>query len=188
VMGIGFLAYLTFLFTMQIPWAFRGDIDHMDSLKALPVAPLALATGELAGGAMVLAAIQLVLLAGLLVAGASPAIILVAAAFVVPFDVLMLAMNNVLFLIYPVRIAPSTSADFQLFGRVMLFMLLDFLILIPTLGIPAGAGGIAFFVSGSYWPACAVTSWFVLVAELPLMLILLAWTFQRFDPSTETPA
>jgi len=188
VMGISFLAYLTFIFTMQLPWAFRGDIDHIDFLKTLPVAPLALATGELAGGVVVLAAIQLVLLAALLATGANPTIVLVAAAFVVPFDVLMLAMNNLLFLIYPVRIAPATSADFQLFGRLMLFMLLDFLILIPTLGIPAAVGAIAFFVSGSSWPAFAVTSWLALVAELPLMLILLAWTFERFDPSTETPA
>ena len=27
----------------EVPWAFRGDIDHMDCLKSLPVAPLALA-------------------------------------------------------------------------------------------------------------------------------------------------
>ena len=39
--ALGFIAYLTFLFAMQLPWAFRGDIDHMDSLKSLPVAPLA---------------------------------------------------------------------------------------------------------------------------------------------------
>ncbi len=38
-MGIGFMAYLTFIFSMQLPWAFRGDIDHMDFLKSLPVAP-----------------------------------------------------------------------------------------------------------------------------------------------------
>ena len=63
-MGVGFMAYLTFIFSMQLPWAFRGDIDHMDCLKSLPVAPLALAVGELAGGVMVLAAIQLVLLVG----------------------------------------------------------------------------------------------------------------------------
>jgi len=187
-MGIAFLAYLTFLFTMQVPWAFRGDIDHIDFLKTLPIAPVALATGELAGGVVVLVAIQLVLLACQLATGANPTIVLAAAAFIVPFDVLMLAMNNLLFLIYPVRIAPGTSADFQLFGRLMLFMLLDFLILIPTLGIPAAIGAIAFFVSGLYWPAFAVTSWLVLVAELPLLLILLSWTFQRFDPSTETPA
>src|SRR5262249_17362657 len=56
---IGVLAYLTYLFAMQLPWAFRGDIDYMDWLKSLPVQPLALVLGELIGGAAVLTAIQL---------------------------------------------------------------------------------------------------------------------------------
>ena len=53
-------------------------------------------------------------------------------------------MNNLLFLIYPVRMVQTNSADFQLMGRLMLLMLLQFLILIPSLGIPAAVGGIAF--------------------------------------------
>ena len=102
-MGIGFLVYLTFIFAMQLPWAFRGDIDHMDCLKSLPVSPLALVAGELAGGVALLATIQLVLLAILLATGTSPLLMLTAAAFLLPFDVLMLAVSNLLFLIYPVR-------------------------------------------------------------------------------------
>jgi hypothetical protein len=187
-MGAGFLAYLTFIFTMQLPWAFRGDIDLIDFLKTLPVAPLALATGELAGGVLLLAAIQLVLLAALLVAGSNPAIVLAAAVFVVPVDTLILATNNLVFLIYPVRPPASASAELQLAGRAMLFMLLAFLILIPTLGVPAASGGIAYFVSGYSWSALTVTAWLALVAELPILLLLLSWAFERFDPSTETPA
>jgi Putative ABC exporter len=187
-MGVGFIAYLTFIFAMQLPWAFRGDIDHIDSLKTLPVAPLALAAGELAGGVMVLAAIQLVVLAALLVAKGSPTVILTATAFIVPFDIVMLGVSNMLFLIYPVRLVQSNSADFQLMGRMMLLMLLQFLILIPSLGIPATIGAIVFWVSGSSWPAFAATSWLLLVAELPLILMLLAAVFVRFDPSTEKPA
>jgi hypothetical protein len=188
VMGIALLAYMTLMVTMQLPWAFRGDLDHIDFLKTLPVAPLALATGELAGGVLLLALIQLIILAGLMAAGANPAIVLVAAAFAVPIDVLMLAMNNVLFLIYPVRWGQGGSVDFQLMGRAMLFVLLDFLMLIPALGIPAAIGGIVCAVTGFYFPAFAVTSWVALAAELPVWLLLLAWTFQRFDPSTDTPA
>ena len=187
-MGLGFIAYLTFLFAMQLPWAFRGDIDHMDSLKTLPVAPLALAAGELAGGVLVLAAIQFVVLAALLAAKGNPAVIVTAAAFLVPFDVLMLGVSNLLFLIYPVRMVQTNAADFQLMGRMMLLMLLQFLILIPGLGIPAAIGGIVFWLSGFSWPAFAATSWLLLLAELPLVLIVLAWVFERFDPSTEMPA
>jgi hypothetical protein len=187
-MGVGFIFYLTFIFAMQLPWAFRGDIDHMDSLKALPVPPLALATGELAGGVVVLATIQFVVLAALLAANGSPAVIITAAAFLIPFDVLMLGVSNMLFLIYPVRLVQTGAPDFQLMGRMMLLMLLQLLILIPALGIPAAFGGLAFWLSGLWWPAFAATSWLLLLAELPVVLILLTGVFQRFDPSTESPA
>ena len=183
-MGIGFLAYLTFIFSMQLPWAFRGDIVHMDCLKSLPIAPLAVALGELTGGVMLLAMIQLVLLAGLLAAGGNPVVILIVMTFLVPFDLLILAMSNTVFLIYPVRPTPGTSADFQLVGRMMLFMLLQFLLLIPALGIPFGFAGLAYVLSGFSAPVFAVTGWILLTAEVPLWLFLLASMFVKFDPGT----
>ena len=67
----------------------------------------------------------------------------------------------------------TSAADFQLMGRMMLLMLLQFLILIPGLGIPAAVGGLVFWLSGYWWPAFAATSWLLLVAELPLVLIVL---------------
>jgi hypothetical protein len=172
---------------MQLPWGFRGDIVHMDCLKSLPVAPLAMAVGELTGGVVLLSAIQFVILIGLLGAGGSPALILTAMAFLIPFDVLLLAMSNTLFLIYPVRFSQGTAADFQMVGRTMLFMLMQILILIPCLGIPAGFGALAYVVSGFHFPVFAVTAWFLLAAEVPLWLFLLASMFVRFDPGTETP-
>ena len=187
-MGIGILVDLSFIFAMQLPWAFRGDIDHMDCLKSLPVSPLALVAGELAGGLILLATIQVVMMAALLATGTSPLLTSATAAFLLPFDLLMLTASNLVFLIYPVRMMPGTSADFQFVGRMMLFMLLQMLILLPSLGIPAGFGAIAFWISGFSWPAFAVTAWLVLVAELLPLLMLLAWTFIRFDPSTQTPA
>src|SRR5262249_42714950 len=59
-MGIGMTAYLTFLFSMQLPWAFRGDLDHLDFLKTLPLHPMVLTLGELAGGTILLSLLQLV--------------------------------------------------------------------------------------------------------------------------------
>ncbi len=187
LVGVSFMAYLTFIFCMQLPWAFRGDIVHMDCLKSLPVAPLAVAIGELAGGLALLAGIQLVILIGLLGAGGNPALILTVVAFLIPFDLLLLAMSNTLFLIYPVRFTPGTAADFQMIGRTMLFMLLQVVILVPSLGIPAGFAGVAYWLSGFSLPVFAVTAWVLLAAEVPLWLFLLASMFVRFDPGTETP-
>ncbi len=61
------------------------------------------------------------------------------------------------------------------------------LILVPGLGIPVGLGGLAFLMTDLLWPA-ALTAWLVLAAELSPLVMLVAWAFQRFDPSTETPA
>jgi hypothetical protein len=186
--GLALIPYLTIIFSMQLPWAFRGDIDHMDVLKPLPVAPLALAAGELTGGVALLAAVQFVVLFSLWAATGNSIMIATGAAFLVPFDILMLAVSNILFLLYPVRIVQTNSLDFQSMGRAMLFMVLQFLIVLASLAIPGAVGAIAFWLCDEYWPAFAATSWLALVAELPMVLILLAWVFQRFDPSTDTPS
>ncbi len=188
VLGIALLAYVTFLLTLQVPWAFRGDIDHMDCLKSLPVASLPLAVGELAGGVIILAGIQFLVLAGLVLAQGHLVVNLVGFAFLLLFDVLMLALSNTLFLIYPVRAVPGVSTDFQFLGRFMLFAMLQMLIVLPCLGIPAAIGGLAYALSGFSVPVFLATSWFVLAAELPLFLVALASRFDQFDPSLHVPA
>src|SRR4029077_14127521 len=129
-----------------------------------------------------LAMIQLVLSMGLLAAGGNPSLILTVMTFLVPFALLLLAMSNTLFLIYPVRFAPGTSADFQVVGRMMLFMLLQFLMLIPALGIPLGFAGLAYVLCGFNAPVFAVTAWVLLAAEVPLWLFLLASLLVRVAP------
>jgi hypothetical protein len=187
--GIGMVFYLTFIFTMQLPWAFRGDIDHIDLLKTLPLRPGVVAAGELAGGVLFLSAIQLLLFAALAVAApASWALTLVAAAFSLPFNSLMMAVNNLLFLLYPVRMPAGGTSDFQVMGRVSLFMFLQFLIMIPMVGIPAAVGGVAYFLAGYSMWAFGLTAWIVLSVELLPLVVAVAWAFERFDVSTQTPA
>jgi hypothetical protein len=181
--GMGILSYATFFWAMA-PWAFCGDLDRLDFLKTLPVRPLALTVGELAGGVLVLVTFQLLVLAFL--AAAAPAharMFLAAAAFTAPVDTLLLATNNLIFLIYPVGLASSTGLDFALLGRAILSFLMRLFILVPGLGIPAGLGGIAYLLTNS-WTAFILTAWLVLAAELLPVILLVAWAFQRFDPST----
>jgi hypothetical protein len=188
-MGIGMVFYLTFIFTMQLPWAFRGDIDHIDFLKTLPLPAGVVAAGELAGGVLLLTAIQVILFAALTaMAPTSWPLLLAAAAFSLPFNGLLMAINNLLFLFYPVRMPAGGTFDFQMMGRASLFMFLQFVLLVPLLGLPAALGGIAYFLAGySRW-AFAVTTWLVLAAELLPLVLAVAWAFERFDVSTQTPA
>ncbi len=185
--GLSFVSYTTFLFSMQLPFAFRGDIDHIDYLKTLPVRRLALAGGQLTGGVVVLAAVQIIVLAAVIIGKGDPRIVMTGGAFLLPLDVIMLGVSNFLFLLYPVRMGPSNSADFQLMARLMLLMLLQFLILILCVGIPAALGAIVFFASNLGLTASAVTAWLALVAELPFVVLAVSWAFERFDPSVDTP-
>ena len=188
-LSIALIFYLTFIFSMQLPWAFRGDLDHIDFLKTLPVRPAIVAAGELAGGVLLLTVIQLAILG--LITALDPSgwpIMLAGAAFCVPVNALLMSLNNGLFLIYPVRMPVGTTFDFQMMGKTMLFMFLQLLLLIPLLGIPAALGALAYVLSGFSWPAFAVAAWVALVVELLPLLFGVAWAFQRFDISTETPA
>src|SRR5262249_4454865 len=104
------------------------------------------------------------------------------------FNGLMLGVNNLLFLLYPVRHPAGTTFDFQMFGKLMLFFFLQIVLLLPLLGIPAALGGAAYFLAGDSWAAFFLTTWVMLAAELMPIVLAVAWAFQRFDVSTQTPA
>jgi hypothetical protein len=186
--GIGLVSYFTFLFAMQAPWAFRGDIDRMDWLKMLPARSMAIATGELIGGVLILASVQLIVFVATAAIAPSAINLAVAAAlFCVPVNTVLLASNNFLFLLYPVRSSIGTSFDLQTFGRMTLSFLFQMLLLLPALGFPALFGAVACIAFDWSLLAFLVATWLVLVAELPLLMMGVAWAFERFDPSLHTP-
>ena len=59
---IGGLAYQSLLASIQLPTGFRGDIDRIDWLKSLPLHPAAIVGGQVSGGALLLSAMQAILL------------------------------------------------------------------------------------------------------------------------------
>ena len=111
----------------------------------------------------------------------------VAAAFSLPFNGLMLATNNLLFLIYPVRQPAGTTFDFQMFGKTTLFFALQFVLLVPMIGIPGGLAAAAYLLSGYSTIAFAATAWILMVIELVPTVLAVAWAFHRFDVSTQIP-
>lgn len=187
MIGMTLLTYLPLVFSMNLPWAFRGDIDHMDALKTLPVRPMALVAGELGGGVLILTAIQLAVFVVILAATGRLALVVAGASFLVPYDAMLFGVSNALFLLYPIRPLHSGAPDFAQMGRSMFQFVLQGLILLPCLGVPAAIGALVYFLSGLPWPVAALAAWIALAAELPVLLWVLAQLFERFDPSIETP-
>lgn len=73
-------------------------------------------------------------------------------------------------------------------GRALLSFLIQFLILLPVLGIAAGLAGVAYLASGFSWPVMIASAFLALLLELVPMTMLVAWAFDRYDPSIDTPA
>jgi hypothetical protein len=188
VMVIGIIAYATFLFGTMIAASFRGDLHHIEVLKTLPVRPLALTVGELGGCVAVVSGLQTAFMAMYgITAQTGGRLLLVAAILAPPANWLLHANGSLFLLIFPVPTTPGASNDLQVAGRRILSLLLQIIVQVPLLGIPAILAAGAYYASGLSLPAMVATAFVVLVVEAVPMTMLTAWAFDRYDPATDAP-
>ena len=182
-MIIGIAAYVTFLFSAQAPFGFRGDYERMDLLKSLPIRPVAMACGQTLVVAMILTLLQwLVFAATAIFVPAAAAELLVAGLFALPFNWILFGTENFLFLLYPSPLVATGSEGFLKMGRVMLFMLAKLLVLGACGAVAAIPAAIVYLVTESILAACLV-AWLALLFPALGILLLVAWAFHRYDVS-----
>ncbi len=180
------LAYQSLLASMQLPAGFRGDMDRMDWLKSLPIHPAAVALAQIGGPALLLSLVQAILLvaAWSLCGGAFP-IYATGLVFLLPVNLLLFGVENLIFLIFPMRMSSATAGDFQFMGKYMLLAMLKMLLLVVGLAI-ASAGAIVYLIVPQLW--LAVGCCFVLLLLIDSLVVLLATkAFLGFDVSLDTP-
>jgi hypothetical protein len=184
---LGTVLWFTVLFTPLMPFDFRGDVDRMALLKTLPVPAWRLAVGQLLAPVLVMSALHVLTFVGL--AAAFPGTrgwVPVGLAYVLPFNFLLFALENLLFLLFPFRLLHNSPGDFQALGRNVLFLFAKGFALAVVGMLSAVLGVIAYLISGSVlvgvlvpWPAVALAA----AALVPLV----ALAFARFDVSRDTP-
>jgi hypothetical protein len=166
---------------------FRGDVDRIDVLKTLPIAPWRIVLGQLAASVLLLGLIQLAGLAGIQVLWGGMENVLLGAVFLCwPANFLTLGIDNLLFLWFPTRQVVATPGDFQMMGRQMVLMLTKFLALGTAFGTAALAGLPVGFLTGSVLAGVAAAS-VVLVGCAGGLVPLLALAFEQFDVARDTP-
>ena len=176
-----------FLVPQMIRFDFRGEMDRIETLKALPIAPHAIVIGEMLTPIVLATIAELLIVAviALVVRIATPWIGLVA-LFVLPLNLLVFGLENLVFLLFPYRMPAGGGLDVQIMGRQMLIMFLKVCGLALLAGLAAGIGGIGYFVADSR-RAFVVGAWiaatFLGLACVPVV----GWAYRRFDPSTDTP-
>jgi hypothetical protein len=136
---VGFvLIWLTILLAGTFRFDFRADLDHIDTLKTLPLSSVAIAAGQLAVPVGLLGTLQVVTLSVLGVAGALEPGAAVAACLGAPLATfLWLATDNFVFLLAPSR-APAGAIDFQAVGRQAVLMLVKLALFLLAGGAAVG--------------------------------------------------
>jgi hypothetical protein len=186
---LGTAAWMNVVFISMLKFDFRDELDRLDLLRSLPIHPIAVAAAELVAPVLMLTIMQAMLLIAVAISfRGAQTFLLWAAAFAIPFNVLLAAVENLLFLMFPLRAVGLIAGDMQLFGRQMVVGLCKFLLLIVALALCAAVGTIGYILGNKSWPAFGAVMWMALVLVALGTIPLLARAYARFDPSVDTPA
>lgn len=186
---VGLLAWFTVLLSGLLKFDFRGELDFMDGLKALPLRPWAMALGQVIVPTLILTAAHVLFLTSIAAIMHRHTDELLAAAFVAfPFNALLMTTENLIFLLFPTRPAAASPGDFQVLGRQAIQLVMKAVAVITGCIVAFGiAGAVAMLVGGSL-PLLTFVAAAILAGESVGLLPLIAWAYTRFDPSVDTPA
>ena len=185
----GLLAWITFVFAASMRFDFRGDLDHLPWLKMLPIHPLAITLGEMSGAVLILTGIHIIALFSFsFLIGSLGSIFWTAIFCSIPFNVLLIGVQNLVFLLFPTRLVAATPGDLQQFGRQMAIFFLTFILVIACIGVSAGLGWLSYWFFNNSQTAFSLVFTFFLYLTSIMIVPFVVWAFERFDVSLDTPA
>jgi hypothetical protein len=181
--------WLTLFTTNLLRFDFRGDLEQIDTLKALPLAPWTIVLGEVAAPVTILSMLHFLLLLGLVIVQPNHGMTAAAVAIVViPLNLLFSLIENLIFLLFPVREMTVSPGDLQGTGRRMIVLVLKLMGVIVVGGIATAVAAVVYALADhSLLLACASAAVVLLGADAALVPVL-GMAFARFDPSVDTPA
>lgn len=186
LLGVG--VYFPVLLGTQVPFDFRRDLDRMALLRSLPLAPSAVAVGQVFPSVVAAVGVQLatVGVVAALTGTLEPGWLLAFAVCVGPFTWAVVATENALFLLMPYRVSSRGESNMGFVGKAMLAMVLKAVILGALGGVAVLAAWGAQALTGS--AAVAVGAGVVVlgVGCIPLTWIL-GQVFVAFDISRDLP-
>lgn len=180
--------WVALFITALVPYDFRGDLDRMVVLKGLPIAPWRMVIGQLLTPVLLIAFLQGVVLTCLFFLIADSAHLVIAGAiFLLPFNFLLFGVENLLFLLFPVRLVGANPGDFQTVGKNVLFLLAR----VMSLGLVCASAGFAAFAT--FWLThsqilAGGMAWSIVVVADVCLVPLIGIAFTAFDVTRDVPA
>jgi len=190
------LAFYTFLLLpTALRFDFRRDLDRLATLKGLPVSPTATVLGQVLAPVLIATVFQCGVLAFAIIARSLPPHLLLAAMVVmVPINVLVFALDNLIYLLYPYRIQQE---GLEIFLRTMLTFTGKGLLFALGLAAMSGwafaadavTGAISQFSGGSVPANIVFASGIIAGPTLcaALALVCLCRAYRRLDPIEDVP-
>lgn len=140
----------TFYLCSGLRYDFREELERMDVIKAWPLAPWRLFAAMLLPEATLIALLVAAALTAYgLTSGGIGTATLAVGAFVPPFVWTWLALDNAIFLLWPVRFVPGQEGALQNMGRAAVVVLVRLVVLgaLGGLGVAIGVG-VSMLVAG----------------------------------------
>jgi hypothetical protein len=183
----GVIMWASIMLANSLRLDFRGDVDLIDAIKALPLSPMTVCAGELVAPSILMTMFHLAVVGMAMIAlPEDKSLLIAAAAIVLPANFVLFAVENLAFLIFPTRFASAGPGDLQGSGRMVLVMFLKMIAFSIAVGIAAGGAAIVYVLTHSY-AATVASICSLLVAELVALILLMATAYVRFDPHIHTP-
>jgi hypothetical protein len=175
-------------FVMTTGFDFRAELDQMEVLKGLPLSAVSIVLSEmlpLVAVGTLLNLVHLILL-GLLFYG--PRMELLEASLVVPSVLLLLvAFENLAFLLFPLRIKPAKASGFGEANRTLALLILKMSVFTCFVVLFAGAGWYLRMNGITSNTLFFLTSFVSVTIAGVLMCCGVVAAFQRFDVATDIP-
>ena len=188
--GLAFYSFL--LLPSSMPFDLRRDLKRMTVLKSLPISPLKIVLGQITAPFLLTTFFQFAtLLVTICISPFHPVYLLVSMSILVPFNLFIFGLENLLILWYPYRL---NQEGIQVFIRSILSFTAK------GLFFAVAAAGILTWAFVAKWsaeilmpdsPRAAMALLFSVGGFLGVMLVastvigLLTHSFKRFDPSCD---
>jgi hypothetical protein len=161
---------------------FRGDLSRMETYKTLPIPPWRICMGQLVVQVLLSYIIVLTMIVSLLLfedsLGAPVALAL--AAFALPLTLLIYAVENTIFLLFPAKLVPMGRADFEFLGRSLIEFIMKTVVILIAVSLAIGIGVFTLMTLGSTLVLSGLASWLSLTLIAGLATIVMQYAFRRF--------
>ncbi|HWE36973.1 MAG TPA: putative ABC exporter domain-containing protein [Isosphaeraceae bacterium] len=185
----GTLFWLTMILGTLTAFDFRADIDRMDVLKSLPISPLSLVYGQLFAPVVIVTGLQWLAMLPLGIASGARPLFWGIAAFALPFNLLLVAVENLMFLWFPSRIAAGAppAGDLQAMGQLVLLVLAKVVALTVAAGFSTLCALGVYFLLGRNLAAAMAAGWLAALGVGVAITPLIALAFRKFDVASDVP-